>query len=162
MLAWSTSYPARALRAFRGLDAEQRRIALASTVALPVLHVAARLGGLRWVRRVLWLRGGPRGAAIDVATGRRLAQPIAAVAHRLRLDRRGCVARATFLWWVLQRRGVAAEVVIGSRRVEGEFEAHAWVEVGGEPVDDAADVRERFAAFEGRASVMRTPGGAAR
>jgi hypothetical protein len=154
MPAWSTSYPARTIRRLREFDGEQRRIALAAVVALPVLHLAARLGGLRAVRRLLPLRSGAPRALGGFAAGRHLAAPVATTASALHLDGSSCVARATFLWWLLRRRGVAAEVVIGSRRLDGRFEAHAWVEVGGAVVDDAPDIRERFAAFDGARSVM--------
>jgi len=44
-------------------------------------------------------------------------------------------------------QGVPAELRIGVRTQEG-FSAHAWVEVGGQPVNDAPDVAERFAPFD--------------
>ncbi|MDA0352929.1 MAG: lasso peptide biosynthesis B2 protein [Chloroflexi bacterium] len=152
-----TSYQRRAFRRFGDFDGEQRRIAVASVFALPAVHLTARFGGLRAVRRVLGdpLSGRHDQTSMDgVATGRRLAAPVATVAAALRLDRRGCLARATFLWWLLRRRGVDAVVVIGSRRDGATFEAHAWVEVDQVAVDDGPDVRERFAALEGSASVM--------
>jgi hypothetical protein len=154
MLAWSTSYPSRAARRLRAFDGEQRRISIAATAALPALHLIAQFGGLRAIRRVLRV-GSPSSTRVDgIAAGKHLANPVATVASALRLDRRGCVARATFLWWLLRRRGIAAEVVIGSRMIDGRLEAHAWVEVDGSVIDDAPDVRERYPAFEGAGSVM--------
>jgi hypothetical protein len=42
-----------------------------------------------------------------------------------------------------------AELRIGARRTGSGLEAHAWVELGSEIVNDAEDVRENYAAFEG-------------
>jgi hypothetical protein len=150
MPAWSTSYPARALRRLRAFDWEQRRIAAAAVVVLPVLHFTARVGGLRSIRRLLRVGAVTADRPDAVAVGKHLATPIGVTADHIRLDQRSCVARATFLWWLLRRRAIPAEVVIGSHRVDGRFEAHAWVEVDGQPVDDTPDVRERFAVLEGR------------
>jgi len=38
--------------------------------------------------------------------------------------------------------------MIGVRKATGRFEAHAWVELRGVVLNDSADVRERFAAFD--------------
>lgn len=59
-----------------------------------------------------------------------------------------CLSRSIVLWRLLQRRGVAAEIRVGVRRDRGPMAAHAWVEVDGEPVNDAPDVAERHAVFE--------------
>ncbi|HXS15590.1 MAG TPA: lasso peptide biosynthesis B2 protein, partial [Polyangiaceae bacterium] len=42
-----------------------------------------------------------------------------------------CLPRALALQRMLRRRGAAAEVRFGARRVDGEFRAHAWLEYGG-------------------------------
>jgi hypothetical protein len=60
-----------------------------------------------------------------------------------------CLVRSLCLQWLLRRRGVASELRIGARLVGGQLESHAWVEVDGRPVNDAPDVAERYAAFEG-------------
>jgi len=59
-----------------------------------------------------------------------------------------CLGRSLVLWFLLRRRGIDAELVIGAGTPRGgELPAHAWVEVAGEPVNDAFDVRERFGSF---------------
>ena len=60
-----------------------------------------------------------------------------------------CLGRSLVLWFLLRRRGIDAELVIGADMPRGgELPAHAWVEVAGEPVNDAPDVRERFGSFD--------------
>ena len=41
------------------------------------------------------------------------------------------------LWWLLRRRGIAAELRIGARKEFERFEAHAWVEVDSAVLNDA-------------------------
>ena len=124
------------------LSSEQRLVGAAALVALPTLHLLFRHAGLRAVRLVL--RGGTPpsvGSTVDpVDLGRRLAVPVHDVATAMKLGDRSCLSRASFLWWLLRRRGIAATVVIGSRASDAGLEAHAWVEVDGHPVDDTADV----------------------
>lgn len=55
-----------------------------------------------------------------------------------------CLRRSLALVWMLRRRGVAARMVIGVRRDNGEMAAHAWVEAGGRVVGDRPDVGEMY------------------
>lgn len=59
-----------------------------------------------------------------------------------------CLTRSCCLVWLLGRHGVAAELRIGVSRAGGAFAAHAWVEYQGVPVNDTADVADRFAPFD--------------
>jgi hypothetical protein len=52
------------------------------------------------------------------------------------------------LWAFLLRNGVASELRLGFRNSDGKFEAHAWVEWNGAPLNDAPDVRSRYAVPE--------------
>lgn len=88
------------------------------------------------------------------------AVPEAAMSYALRLGRLAriagryvptngsCLRQSLLVWWLLRRKGVPAELCIGVRKQEG-LAAHAWVEVAGQPVNDAPDVAERFAPFHG-------------
>lgn len=79
------------------------------------------------------LRGGP--ASRDAS---RLGRWVGvAAAHQPGQAR--CLARALVLHAMLKRRGQAAELRIGVRRLDRELEAHAWVECGGRPVDDGGE-----------------------
>ena len=59
-----------------------------------------------------------------------------------------CLHRTLALWWLLRRRGIESDVRIGTVRTETGLAAHAWLERDGVALNDAADVGERFAAFE--------------
>jgi len=64
--------------------------------------------------------------------------------------RPNCLHRSVTLWWLLLRRGVDTEIRIGVRRKEGGdgLDFHAWVEHEGLVINDARDVRTRFATFD--------------
>jgi hypothetical protein len=62
-----------------------------------------------------------------------------------------CLRLSLLVWWLLRRKGVPAELRIGVRQ-HGGFSAHAWVELAGQAVNDAPDVAERFAPFDGSLS----------
>jgi Transglutaminase-like superfamily len=49
-------------------------------------------------------------------------------AARHGIGRPTCLEESLALWWLLGRRGIAAELRIGVRKTGEKFEAHAWVE----------------------------------
>ena len=57
-----------------------------------------------------------------------------------------CLQRAAANVCLLRLHGVEAELVIGARKLP--FRAHAWVEVGGQVINNSPTVRERFAVLE--------------
>jgi hypothetical protein len=50
-----------------------------------------------------------------------------------------CLHRSLTLWWLLNRRGFDARLQFGTRRRNGAFEAHAWVEHDGIVVGEDPD-----------------------
>ncbi|MBM2813159.1 MAG: hypothetical protein HW416_3918 [Chloroflexi bacterium] len=60
-----------------------------------------------------------------------------------------CLPRAMTLWWLLRRYGVETDLRIGVRKQGPAFQAHAWVEYGAVPLNDATNVTDRFAPFAG-------------
>lgn len=70
-----------------------------------------------------------------------------------RIKRRGpvrgrCLSRSLALYGVLRRHGIPSTIQIGVRRDQGDFAAHAWVEVNARPVNAGRGVRDRHAVFE--------------
>ena len=53
-----------------------------------------------------------------------------------------CLQRSSVTTWMLRRRGVAAELVIGYRPVP--VDSHAWVEVDGQVVNDRPQYQKFF------------------
>jgi len=72
-----------------------------------------------------------------------------------------CLSRSLTLWWLLHHQGITSDLRIGVRKkeagrlpseghaaLEGQFEAHAWVEVEGYPLNENEHVHQRYVAFE--------------
>lgn len=55
-----------------------------------------------------------------------------------------CLRRSLLLWWFLRRDGIPGRLCFGTRFAGREFEAHAWVEVGGCVVNDSPDIGETY------------------
>jgi len=143
--------PLQLLRKFLALEADDRRFFARAWLAL-ARH--------RW--RIL--RAAPSRLAAEV--GRAMAAPpgpscaddVARARRRMLLLRRAgrhhVVAVNCLLYSLTGREllagdGVAATLRIGvARGVDGELSAHAWLEVGGVVVNDAADVASRFAPLD--------------
>lgn len=83
----------------------------------------------------------------DIVRARRAAWLIDVAAVR-GIYRANCLERSLALWCVLGRQGIESRIRFGSRKVDGRFDAHAWVEVGWEIVNDAPDTRNHFAPFD--------------
>ena len=64
------------------------------------------------------------------------------------LGKPNCLERSLTLWWLLRRDGIDGELHIGARKNGSQFEAHAWVELAGEVLNDGADVHKHYARFD--------------
>ncbi len=62
------------------------------------------------------------------------------------VKRAPCLQRSAVATRLLRRHGVPAELVIGYRPIP--FESHAWVEVGGQIVNDRPQYKKFFAVLE--------------
>jgi hypothetical protein len=129
----------------RALPWRQRRALVCAVLLAPGFALALRLLGLRPFRALIGAGHGSSGPN-DMAVARELGEAVNTAA-RFSIVPVSCLARSLLLKWWLQRRGIAADLRLGARRVEGRLDAHAWVECQGSPVNDQADVALRFAAF---------------
>lgn len=59
-----------------------------------------------------------------------------------------CLDQSLVLASLLRERGTDARLMIGAARGGAGIEAHAWVEIDGEPLGEPADLRERFRVLE--------------
>jgi hypothetical protein len=80
-----------------------------------------------------------RAADRDYITARRLARAVALAARR-GVFRPNCLVRSVALSRLLEREQVMGwHLRIGVRGHRGQFEAHAWVELGSEVLADSSD-----------------------
>ena len=128
----------------------------ASLVLLPAVQVSLRSRGFKRTAGALAARSQRRAISAEPCRARPAAEAVGLVAGRSVIGAR-CLGRSLVLWFLLRRRGIDAELVIGANVPrDGELPAHAWVEVAGEPVNDEADVRDRFGSFDLRLPRLAT------
>jgi hypothetical protein len=59
-----------------------------------------------------------------------------------------CLEESLTLWYLLRDQGIPACLRIGVRTENDKFEAHAWVENGGEALNQPEGMHRHYAAFE--------------
>jgi hypothetical protein len=59
-----------------------------------------------------------------------------------------CLSRSLALKWLLARQGIQTVVRLGGAISDGQFEAHAWLELDGAVLGSPADVASRFVMFQ--------------
>ncbi len=70
------------------------------------------------------------------------------LAARYGPHRANCLKQSLVIWWLLRQRGLETALRIGVRKEEEQFEAHAWIECLGRPLNEGADIHERFVPFD--------------
>lgn len=137
----------RELARCRSLSFEQLWVLAQSLVLVPAIQFWMRRRGFgRTAARLAAWSDRPAAAATPERV-RALAVPVGMVASR-KLVGAACLGRSMALWFLARRRGLDVELVIGAAAPEnGTLPAHAWVEYQGVPVNDVANVRERYGSF---------------
>jgi hypothetical protein len=137
------------LTQLKALSAEERQVLLASLVLLPSIALALRLKGFKWTRGFLQKRipeTKNTTTGTKLATSQSVARMVSAAANHGPY-RANCLKRSLATWWLLQRRGIAAELNIGVNKDAADLNAHAWVEYMGNTLIEADDVEERYSTF---------------
>ena len=166
----------RKYRSFWGLDGNSRWLLLQGFLLLPLVAVSLKFWGLKRTQaglsRLLPAKqkkpgfcdnfgnnseiGEKKSGFLPVSdrSSQILQTKIVKTTRMVRLAARycqpwaKCLQKSLVLWGLLRRQGINSELRIGVRREGGNFEAHAWVEFEGCAINDARDVRDRFATFE--------------
>lgn len=139
------------LARFRALPRVHKGIVVKASILLPCFWIGLRLFGLR--RMQAWQQRTPMPAdtALSLKEAVELGN-LVNIAGRHTPCPVTCLTRSLLLDGMLHRRGVASQLRIGVRLSQGVFDAHAWVEVAGVPVNDRPDVIGQFAPFRGAIS----------
>lgn len=135
------------LQRIAALSAAQWRVVALSVVLLPPIQLMLKSRGLKRTAALL-ARWSDRPLGVpdrEVATS--MADAVSLVAGR-KVVGALCLGRSLLLWFLLRRRRMDAELVVGSKgQVDETWMAHAWVELDAQPVNDAADVRDQYGSF---------------
>ena len=149
------------LRRFRALDARARGLFVRASLVLPLVALSLRVRGFRATHNSLQNPIPPSGqdsheqlsrdvsSSGELSDGRAVvtARMVTAAANRSPVHA-GCLERSLTLWWMLKRQGIKCHIRIGTRRAGDKFDAHAWVECGGQPLNEPDDVHKHYAAFD--------------
>jgi len=128
---------------FLALPAAERLVLLRAAFWLPVTVLALKLRGMG--REVLAAPPAVRPPSGAVAPAR--IAHLVAIAARHGLARGNCLSQSLTLSRLLRAHGHGGQLRIGARRGATGLEAHAWVEHDGRPLNDAADVAQRYVPF---------------
>lgn len=136
------------LQRLRGLDAGQWRVVATSAFLLAPIQFMLKSRGLKKTARAFAARSDRPLGQSDAAQAASMAEAVSLVAGR-RVVGALCLGRSLLLWFLLRRRGMDAELVVGTKSaVDDEWMAHAWVELDSQPVNDVADVRDHYSSFD--------------
>lgn len=134
-------------RRLRALSLAQWRTVMVSVVLLAPIQVMLKTRGLKRTAAFLAARSDRPMVPAEPATAASMAEAVSIVAGRKLVGAR-CLGRSLLLWYLLRRRGMDARLVVGAEApVDDTWQAHAWVELDSRPVNDAADVRDRYGSF---------------
>jgi len=141
------------LRRFRRRPSEDRILILRTALILPLTEIGLRLFGFhRW--KELIERFSPSAQlsqSLPEDLQREKAQRTVLAVRSVELHgptNPNCLERSMTLWWLLRRDGVDAELHIGARKEGEKFEAHAWVELHGQVLNDGEEVHQHYARFD--------------
>ena len=141
------------LSTFRRLSAYEKRTLIMTIFLLPALKVAIHVWSYQRIRAVLLRTSQQREQKEE--SSKVVGETVRIVGRVSRYDvmRATCLTRSMALWWLLRRQGVESEIRFGVRRGGDGIQAHAWVEQGRLVLNDRADIRDIYAAFEFEAGV---------
>jgi hypothetical protein len=141
-------------RRFRMRPREERRLILRAALLLPSTTVGLRCFGFRRCKELVerfFLPPNlppPLPAELQLERAFRTARAVRS-AELHGPARANCLVRSMTLWWMLRLDGVDGELRIGARKEGSRLEAHAWVELGGQVLNDGAEVHKKYALFDG-------------
>lgn len=133
---------------------EERNLILRAALILPVTEMGLRFFGFRRWKELIEKFSRSVADSQQRLSARAQSEAALRTVRAVRsaelhgLTKPNCLERSMTLWWMLRRDGIEGELHIGARHQAGKFEAHAWVELGGTVLNDAADVHQHYARFD--------------
>jgi hypothetical protein len=144
---------------FKRLPAPERGALLRALILLPVTKLALRTIGFRRWKSVLSKFAYQKNPSTSLTpdslkSARHFAHMVASASDE-GIFHGKCLEQSMVLWWLLKRQQLPAELQLGGRRTNTGFEAHAWVEVEGNVINDHDTVGQDFAPFSSDADSLR-------
>jgi Transglutaminase-like superfamily len=140
-------------RRFLQRPREDREFILRAALLLPLTEMGLRLFGFRRWKELIEEFFLPDSLAEGLAAESEgeMALRVTRAVRSVELhgpSRPNCLERSMTLWWLLRRAGVPGELHIGARKQGERFEAHAWVELHGQVLNDSPEVHHHYSRFD--------------
>jgi len=132
---------------FNALSWSEQSILLKAIFCLPLVWIGLQLFGLQRLHNTLQRKQSLSTATVEEIEISQLARIVAIAAAHIPSPISSCLTRSLLLIWMLQQRGISAQLRIGVKFANGILEAHAWVEYAGAPINDQLAVVNTFASF---------------
>ena len=122
-----------------------------AAIVLPLVRWSLRLRGYGKTFTALELRVQFKAKEVEtrpeMRDGVQVTCRMVRAALRYSLAQFTCLEESLTLWYLLRRQGIPACLRIGVRKENEKFEAHAWVEHGGEALNQDEAMHRHYAAF---------------
>ena len=140
------------LQRYKALDPASRRMFRRAVILLPLVRCSLRLRGYGKTFTSLQKRVRSQAAGLETRPEVREAvqltcRMVRAAVHYSPIQFT-CLEESLTLWYLLRGQGIPACLRIGVRKEKAEFEAHAWVEHGGEALNQLDALHHHYAAFD--------------
>jgi len=138
------------IQRFSTLKRPARGLFLRASLLLPLISLSFRWRGFHKTKVLLQhFLSVPCGSqSADAKAHAVLTAQIVRAASHHGIGRRNCLKESLAIWWLLARQGIACDLRLGVRKDGEKFEAHAWVECGGAPLNDTETELPYFEAFD--------------
>ena len=123
-----------------------------SWVMLLIVDIWLRIGSYKALQEAL-IKKQPIKSAIESRTNNASKEEIkhiasmVEIAGRNHVVRMSCLRRALVQQWLLSKKGISSKLRFGVRTIEGDLEAHAWLEKDGKMISDPEIIREQYIAL---------------
>jgi len=130
----------------------EKSLAIRAGLLIPVIEIWMRRTSFQRCQRGLlrlarWLPPYTR-RDMSPAQAQKIAKLVALGNTRYSLYRADCLTTSLAIQYVITRLGGHAELCLGVRTLAGQFEAHAWVEYEGVPLDQLETVAEIYSRMD--------------
>jgi Transglutaminase-like superfamily len=142
----------RALRRYRNLPPDARRLFQRAVFLLPRIVVSLRIRGFRRTKEALeqkLLSHPPKCGDETNSETVQLTSRVVSAAARYGPLHPTCLAESLVLWFLLTDLGIPSTLRVGVRKASRKFEAHAWVEHAGVALNQRDEPHHHYAAFDG-------------
>jgi Transglutaminase-like superfamily len=139
------------LRRFSALEGRAQSLFLRASLLLPLLSASLRRRGFAATQSTLKRLLSPAKKALDAQeqiARTALAARMVRAAVKYGFGKPSCLEGSLALWWLLRRQGIPAELRIGVRKENRQFEAHAWVEYNGSALNEPEEHHQHYHAFD--------------